>query len=407
MNFILVCCLLAFWFVWPHRAPAQQSSILAGTVTDARTRAPIPYASLSIAHTPIGTVSNSEGSFRLQLAGHLTDTVVVQALGYSTRKVRVTPALLSSSQPLTLQPQAVALHVVSVTGLSPTTLIKKAVRRSWADMASPVVLNTYFREFVTKDSAYIKFGDALIDYYIEQNRRRPAHPRVQARVVESRVSEAPAEAAGLMAGCFPPPHDVVSSGEYYNVTNGSPFLDSASFRFYTYQLDMTTASADGTEAAQYVLTCTPRTHAENHLRRATVRIDQRTLHIRSIESEVPLDLQQYQYQAGNPFVTARLTTFRKRVVYHENNGRLYPAFVWTEGGWRVAQVTKPVTYYVFTSELLVTNLANNPAPFPDSEQYSGPLYKRGTHYEHPYWLENNSVPATEAEAKAISELASK
>ncbi|UOE33580.1 carboxypeptidase-like regulatory domain-containing protein [Hymenobacter monticola] len=378
--------------------------VLTGAVRDGQTQRPVPYASVSLLHTTVGTVSNGEGAFRLQVAGHAADTVLVQALGYAAQKQALSATLLANPPVFSLQPQAMELAPVRVTGPSPTALLNQAVRQTRADMASPLLLKTYYREFVTRDGVYTKFADALIDYYLEANPRQPEHPTVQAQVLQSRVGESPAHGGGLLTALLPKPLDVTMAGDYYNILQSSPFLDSTAFYFYTYRLQVLVADAETNEATGYVITCTPRTRAERHLRQATVYIDPTTLHIRRIESEVPVALQPYNYSVRAGVVSANVTTFYKRLEYREVHGRVYPAFVRMERGWQVVALAKAPTQYNFSSELVVTDLGANPAPIPHAQRYAGPLFRRGTRYEYPYWLESNAVAATKAEERAIQEL---
>jgi hypothetical protein len=389
----------------PILSMAQASNMLSGIVVDARTKAPLPYASLGLRHTGIGTVSNAEGTFRLQVpAGRAADTVEVRCLGYAPLRVRLQPALFAATQTLALTPQEYELHEVQVTAYTPTSLVAKAVRTTTARMASPVVLNCYYREFARRNGRYTKFADGLVDYYIKTNPRRPRAPEVQVRVRESRVGELPMTADDA-SKALPSPIDVEKAAEYYDVTERAPFLDSTSFRFYKYEVREATGP-NGGEDAFYVVTCTPTTQEHPHLRQATVRIDRRTFTIRSVESEVPEALQQYMKSINLLVIQVKGTFSRKRIEYHELNGQLYPRYVRLDIGMYVRSGKTEAGSYAFTSEMLVRDLALDAkaTPFAKAERHSGSLYKKGTSYQHPYWLEGGVVPATAEETAVIKEL---
>jgi hypothetical protein len=378
---------------------AQAPAVLTGTVLDARTQGPVSFASLAVPGQPGGTVSNQEGTFRLALPATGTDSVRVQALGYTP----LTVATKAAVSPLTLklQPQPFTLQEVTVTALTPTTLLKRAVRQTTARMASPVELQTYYREFTTYNGEVAKFADALVDYYIKGNPKRPRSPEVQVRVRESRAGEAPM-APDDAKKAIPSPLSVVSAGNYYDVTQGSPFLDSTAFKYYRYSVLETPAGA--TETPYYEVRCAPITQDGAHLLQATVHIDRQTLAIRRIESEVPAQLQQYLKSINLLVIKAQATQFRKRIEYREVNGRLYPSFVRLSASMNITQGSNPTMRYDFTSEMLVRELGAAPAPFAKGEQYSGSLFKRGNKYSRPYWREGNVVPATAAEEAAIQAL---
>ncbi len=378
---------------------AQTGAPLTGTVVDARTQAAVPYASLAVPGQAGGAITNAEGKFQLTLPPG-TDSVRVQALGYAPLTVSAKLPPAASALVLRLQPQPYALQEVQVKALTPTSLLSQAVRHSTAQMASPVVLQTYYREFASYNGQIAKFADALVDYYMQGNPRKAHSPQVQVRVPESRtgqlaLSKAEAEWA------FSSPVNVEMPGMYYDVTAKSPYLDSTKFKNYRYTLLETPDGA--TEAPYYEVRCTPLTQELEYITQATVRIDRQTLTIQRIESEVPPQLQAYLPNISLLGVRLTFLQSRKRIDYQLYNGRLHPSFVRLQ--FQV-DVTKGgvLRHYDFASDMLVRGLADAPASFAKSEQYSGSLYKRGTHYTRPYWREGNVVPATAAEEKVIETL---
>ena len=50
---------------------------------------PIPFATVGVQGTSIGTVTNYDGCFKLVFSGKITDTLVVSTLGFNTRKYPV------------------------------------------------------------------------------------------------------------------------------------------------------------------------------------------------------------------------------------------------------------------------------------------------------------------------------
>ena len=72
------------------RAHAQQHAVIAGTVTDSTTTAPVPQATVRVTDTFRGTVADTTGRFRLAVRpGHVT--LEIQAIDYETmqRTVRI------------------------------------------------------------------------------------------------------------------------------------------------------------------------------------------------------------------------------------------------------------------------------------------------------------------------------
>ena len=92
-------------------ANAQQ--VLSGRLLDAQSQAPIPFANIGIPGTETGTLSNSDGSFSLQIPEKYRNrTVLFSALGYQPA---VREASLGGQQDVLLQARPLMLEQVTIT----------------------------------------------------------------------------------------------------------------------------------------------------------------------------------------------------------------------------------------------------------------------------------------------------
>jgi pimeloyl-ACP methyl ester carboxylesterase len=89
-----------------------QTRQLRGTVLDAGTRQPVPFASVGVAGQPFGTVADSAGRFRFLLPDSVAGPVLVSCVGYATQRVPV--AALQAESSIPLQPLAQQLGAVTV-----------------------------------------------------------------------------------------------------------------------------------------------------------------------------------------------------------------------------------------------------------------------------------------------------
>ena len=80
---------------------------LAGRVVDAKTEAPVPFASLGIRSAGRGTVADEDGRYRLQVESD-AGTVTYSAIGYASKHVPV--ATLLQAADVELEPVQYALH---------------------------------------------------------------------------------------------------------------------------------------------------------------------------------------------------------------------------------------------------------------------------------------------------------
>ena len=90
--------------------PAATAQRLTGKVLDASTGQPIPYASISVLNSPLGTTSNAEGEFELGGVA-LPDRLVVSELGHQRDTVAVATA---GPLQIRLRPASVLLPEVQV-----------------------------------------------------------------------------------------------------------------------------------------------------------------------------------------------------------------------------------------------------------------------------------------------------
>ena len=371
----------------------------AGVVLDATTQRPVPFAAIGLPGSPIGTVSNSEGVFQLLVPpAHAADSVVVSCVGYAPRRL----VLQAGPAKLLLRPQAVPLQGVAVVGYSPQSLLKRALRATRARLLSPVLLHSYYREFVRVNGEYTKFADGLVDYHLVINPRKPDKADIQVSVKASRARIV--QAARSRFEDLPSVIDVerAPTGYEREPEIHSDFLDSTSFSFYKYELR---ESVGEVEEPFYVISFAPATRDADHLQQGTVRIDKRTLCLLALDSELAPALLPYVPAHSLLMVKVQENAFHKHVEYRQLAERCYLSFIRVNYGARVEIGHTRTLQYDFTTEMLVSNLDAAAPPVPRAEQYHGrSLFKNGTHYQHPYWKEATVLPATPQEEAVIAAL---
>ena len=102
---------LSFWLL----AVAASAQPISGTVTNAATRAGLPYVNIGVVGKDLGTVSTEQGRYQLQFREELAnDTVRISSLGYQTRLLTLRSLLAQPN--IALVPSSVALSEVQVRG---------------------------------------------------------------------------------------------------------------------------------------------------------------------------------------------------------------------------------------------------------------------------------------------------
>ena len=142
-----------------------ESKPLSGVVLDKTTHQPIPYASIAIQGSLLGTISNTQGYFELNIPRSLVDSSVhVSCMGYYTRK------LLASQWPndgeIRLSAANISLQEVVVRSVG-TNYIMEQTRQQLKThyRTSPYTYEAFYRELSLKNEVYIAYHEALFEGY--------------------------------------------------------------------------------------------------------------------------------------------------------------------------------------------------------------------------------------------------
>ena len=154
----------------------------AGSVYDAKSNAPIPYANISVFNQPIGTCSNINGDFVLNLRDSMRiERLEISCIGYKSRSLQIDSLASFDTFLITLDPVDYQLEdIVVVPGKNDaTTILKNVISR--IDNNYPrkkYFLEAFFRHRVynlmEKDKT-VRLTEAAIsihqNYYSKENKK--------------------------------------------------------------------------------------------------------------------------------------------------------------------------------------------------------------------------------------------
>lgn len=108
--------------------PLFAQDILSGQLIDSVSQAPLAYVRLSWTQAQRGTLTNTEGRFQLRLPADPGDTLEIYSLGYRPLRIprRDIEALTLN---LALAPQDFTLEAVTILGITPEELLRRAIER--------------------------------------------------------------------------------------------------------------------------------------------------------------------------------------------------------------------------------------------------------------------------------------
>jgi len=145
----------------------SQTTII-GTVIDKNNDTPLPYAYLTIDKLGLGTVTDEDGKFKINIPKRYdTYSIKISYIGFEDLIVKVVDFKARNGDAFAMIAKTVSLDEVVLGGESekmPSAkdLLKKVIKRiptNYGD--SPTLLNGYYRETMKENGVYIKYSDAV------------------------------------------------------------------------------------------------------------------------------------------------------------------------------------------------------------------------------------------------------
>lgn len=135
-----------------------------GKVIDREEKDVLPYASISVDKSTIGTISNADGEFELKIPEAMVqDTIIVSCLGYRQYRQPISD-IADSDYTIYLQPTSVQLKEIKVTVINPQEIIGKILSKISLNYSrDPEILTSFYREILKQDNTYIDVAEALLE----------------------------------------------------------------------------------------------------------------------------------------------------------------------------------------------------------------------------------------------------
>jgi thiol-disulfide isomerase/thioredoxin len=157
----------------PFLCFAQADRKVEGKIIDKRTRAPVPFASISIRGTRYGTSSNAAGTFVITYPSteqNRSWVLSVSSIGYETIIVND----LSDSLEIALSPSTIELKevVVYAKDQNARRIVSKAFSRIKKNYeAKPFLYKSFYRHYCKDDTTYGRLIEAAVDVYKRKGHR--------------------------------------------------------------------------------------------------------------------------------------------------------------------------------------------------------------------------------------------
>jgi hypothetical protein len=145
-----------------HKIEGQRI-LVRGKVLDKKDL-PVPFATVYIENKSLGTITNSEGSFKFILPlNAISDTITISSVGFESRKVSP-QEYLTKYVVVKLNAASIPLKSIIVRPLNPEHLVMKSyMSRKDNYSRIPVKMEAFFRESSKQDGDYIALTEALVE----------------------------------------------------------------------------------------------------------------------------------------------------------------------------------------------------------------------------------------------------
>ena len=341
-----------------------------GVVKDSKSKEVVPFASVSLANSNIGTVANSEGEFILKVPKSLnTKEMEISHIGYNNQLFPISESLSNGkAQTFLIEPHNLVISEVVVRPESPDMLVRMAIMNVGQNYANnPYMMDGFYRETIKQNRDYVGIAEAVVDIYkasytsyendrVKVDKGRKATNLKKADTLLVKLQGGPTVALLL---------DVVKNPEY--------LFSSETLSDYKYEM---TSIVSIDNKLNYVISFTPAAVRPYPLFNGKFYINQETLALTM--AEFSMDLSDKQ-KAESFFIrkkpaglTMTPTTTSYLVSYKmQPDGKYYVNYVRNEmkfkADWKKRWFK---TTYTVMSEMAITDISNkNVAKIPNDEQF--------------------------------------
>lgn len=356
VKYLMGLSLVAAMLVPSVAALAQTEAsfvTVTGVVKDENTRKEVPFASISIPGTHIGTVANADGEFTLKVLKSLNATdFEVTHIGYLNKRFNIEEAL-KNGKTYYIAPHSVPLKEVVVRPEDPESIIRGAltnVKKNYSEI--PNILVGFYRESIKQKRDYVSISEAVIDVYKGAYQKEFDNDRV--KIYRGRKSGDVKKADTLVVKLQGGPHIAMLLDI---VKNPDVLLDPDMLKFYSYEvLDLVSIDNE----MNYVIGFTPKVELDFPLYIGKVYVTTETLAISMVEFSMDLTdpnkaaLQFVRRKPAGLRFTPTAATYL--VTYKKQNDKYFLNYIRTEVAFKCKWNRRIFSSnYTIMSEMAITD----------------------------------------------------
>ena len=291
-----------------------------GQILNKRNKKALAYASIGIRGKSIGTISNIDGEFLLNIKSeHFNDTITFSFIGFKNTEIPIND-ITNDEIKVELREDHISLQEVVIRNTDPLALLKSAISNIDQNYPEkPSLLTAFYRESVSKNRNYMIYLESILDIYKSSyqttNRLDMAKVFQSRKIYDSnRLDTISLRLKGGVEGCLR--LDIVK--------NKIDFLDPENLHLYNFHLDDISSYNNH---PVYIIHFQPKGNQKYPLMQGDLYIDTRSLAIIRAEFSYPLTR---VGETRNRFVAQKSSKTKVRplrieyiVSYKNINGKYY------------------------------------------------------------------------------------
>jgi len=332
-------------------------SLLKGRVMDKRSGKPLPFATIALLETRLGSISNQQGEFSFKIPLDLPDPMmVISYMGYRSLVLPVTYPVEKELE-VKLEKELVPLQEVIIRYVDPVKLLHEAIQRipdNYLDEHS--TMTAFYRESVKRNEHCMVYSEAVLDVAKGPYASLTANDHIGI-VKRRKISDVTAEDTVLIKL-----RSGISTSMSLDVIKNRPdfLLDDFQNRYNLEFSDMMTYG----DRLVYVISFQQKKEINDLLFLGQIYLDQETLAILAADFEFNPDLLHKEPElflvSRSPKIRIRPVAAKYHVDYRAVHDKYYISQVRGEVEMKVRKRKKWISSrYKISIEMAITDLIPN------------------------------------------------
>jgi CarboxypepD_reg-like domain len=372
-----------------------QTKTISGVIKDKESQLPVESVTISVENSNIGTISNEEGKFRITLPNS-NSKIVLTHIFYNP--IVLNPTDDNQEMELFLEPQTYKLEEVVLNKLPAKTMLAQAVSMSKSKLQKALLLNTYYREFVSVDNKFTTFSDGLVDYYVKRKSGASDLQVKQSRVFDLKDENATERQKAILSVNFNNIQEAIEYG--YNFKGLNNILKSEDYDFSS----ETKKLSDGKVID--IVTIEPKQGIEEEMIfQGTVTFDSKTKLILDVDLEFSPEHKKFNQLHNILIAKFKINDYARKSKYKVDGDKYVLVYYQSKADVYMKFGNKINNSFQSTCDLTTLNYKEGEFKIEKDKKYkSRSLFENGNKYTEEFWKKYDVILLSDKEERLLKTL---